>query len=175
LIGQPEVTNNVITSATPGGQNLTVTELLPLNSQLTVTPLASLVNPIAELEPSNWRLSVEDPSLPADTRFLHVFQGTDAGVTPASATLIQSMAGNLMDGAAFGNTAVWFVHDTTVPFTGTAYIVPVSVTQHYVAGLTPGASYSVVSAVTSAGLGVTIMPAASGVAADSAGVLVLGF
>ncbi len=175
LVGLPHLTNNVITSTTPGAQTLTVTELLPVNSQLTVFPIAGTLNPIAELEPSKYRLELEDPSLPADTRFLHVFQGTDAGTLPDTASLMQSTSGSSMDGTVFGNTAVWFIHDETVPFAGTSYTVPASVIHHYVTGCVPGAAYAVVSSVSPAGLVVTITPATSGFMADQAGVLQLDF
>ncbi len=175
LIGKPQATNNVITSATAGGQVLTVTELLPINSQLTVTPVGTLVNPIADLEPSQYQLSLEDPSLPADTRFFHVFQATDAGVPAEPVEFVQSTDGMPMDGAVFGNTFVLFPHDETVPFVGTAYTVPVSATQHYVIGCVPGATYSVIASASTTGLSVTITPASSGLTADSAGVLVFGF
>ena len=175
LAGLPHVTNNVITSFTPGGQALTVTELLPLNSQLSTAPVASLINPVAELDPAQYLLSMEDPSLPADTRFLHIFQGNDPGVLPLPASLVQSTAGTLMDGALFGDTCVWFVHDETVPFVGNVYNVPLTAVKHYVTGCVPGASYTVVGTVTAAGRTVTITPAAGGLVADQAGVLTFGF
>ena len=45
-------------------------------------------------------------------------QGTDAGVQPDSAALIQSTAGTPMDGVVVGNTVVLFIVDATTPFNG---------------------------------------------------------
>jgi hypothetical protein len=76
-----------------------------------------------------------------------------------------------MDGAIVGNTAVLFIVDDTMPFAGTSFLLPAVVNAHYVTGCVPGAFYSVATAVTPNGVAVTITPAASGVQADSTGVL----
>lgn len=180
LTGQPVATNNVITTTTPGGQHLYVTELLPTAAQLAVFPVEGgsaigELDPIADLEPSTWRLWLEDSALPADTRFLHVLQGADANVVADPAALFQSTAGTAMDGALFGNTAVLFIHDDTQSFAGVTYTVPVTATQHFVTGCVPGASYAITTSVDANGLTVTLAPASGGVTADAAGVVVLNF
>jgi len=171
----PSASGKVITVTTPGGQHLAVTSLLPTNAALTVVPIGNSLNPMADLEPSTHRIVIEDPNDPTDTRFLHVLQGTDATGTPDVATLFHSSLGAAMDGAVFGNEAVLFMVDAYAGFSGVTYSVPATVVNHFVTGLTPGAYYGVSTSALAGGFAVSLVPAASGHQADSAGVLVLNF
>ena len=171
----PAVAGNVITTTTPGGQHLSITSLLPASSTLAVIPIAGTLNPIADLEPATHRLIIADPANPADTRFLHVLQGSDAGATPDVATWFASTQGTALDGAWFGTYAVLFQVNAFAAFTGATYAVPAGVVNHLVTGLVPGAAYNVSAGVNAGVLTVTVAPAATGFAADSAGVLTLAF
>jgi hypothetical protein len=167
----PTVNGNVTTTTTPGGQNLYVTSVLPAGATFTSIPIAGTLTTVADLEPCQYRLVIQDPANPTDERFLHVMQGTDAGVQPDSATLVQSTAGTRMDGVVVGNTVVLFIVDATTPFQGTTYTVPTNVNQHFITGCVPSGFYQVTSANTPNGWMVTITPSASGAQADAAGVL----
>jgi hypothetical protein len=168
LTATPTVQANLITTTTPNGQKLYLTSLLPSSSTVPVTQFGNSLNPIAQLEPSTCRLAIEDPSGPTDTRFLHVLQGADPGVPAAQGLLVQSNSGTHMDGAVLGASAILFMRDATVPFTGTSYTVPAGVNQHYVTGCVPNTSYTVNASANSAGTLVTIMPGGIGSAvADS--------
>ena len=171
----PNVNNNVITTVTPGGQELYITSLLPADATFTTINIAGTLTTVADLEPCQYRLMIEDTNNPTDERFLHVFQGADAGVSADTVTLVQTATGTPLDGAIDGNAVVMFVVNSTVAFNGTTYTVPTNVTQHFITGCTPGAFYNVASAVTANGLQVTITPAAAGSQADTAGVLELNF
>jgi hypothetical protein len=172
---QPVQTGNLLETTTPGGQYLYITPLLPTTSTVSTIPIAGALTFVADLEPCQYRIVIQDPSNPTDVRFLHLLQGADAGVQPDNAALIQTTTGTPMDGAAFGNTVVLFVVNATTPFQGVTYTVPGSVKQHLITGCTPNAFYTVSSANTQNGLAVTIAPAASGSQADAAGVLALSF
>jgi len=172
---QPALNGNIIQTTTPGGQNLYVTSLLPATPTFTTIPIAGALTFVADLEPCQYRIVIQDPANPTDERFLHVLQGADGGVQPDNATLIQSTSGTPMEGAVVGNTVVLFVVDATTPFTGATYTVPANVNQHFITGCAPNAFYTVSSSRTANGLAVTIAPAAAGSQADAAGVLPLGF
>jgi hypothetical protein len=176
LTAVPTINGNLITTTTPGGQNLYITVLLPAVGTVTTTAIGNALNPMAELEPSTYRVVVEDPSLPTDTRFLQILQGADAAVGPTLATLVQSSSGNSMDGAIVGQTAVLFAVSGTGTFGGTTYAVPAGVNQHYVTGCAAGAYYAVTVTSTANGSTISIVPAvASNHQADSAGVLTFSY
>jgi len=175
LTTAPSIAGNVITSTTPGGQRLSITSLLPLGATVSSVPIGNALNPIAWLEPSTYRIVLEDPSDPADTRFLTVLQGADAGVAADTATLFHSISGTPMDGAVCANVAVVFIKDATQPFAGSTYLVPASVNDHFVTGCVPGAFYRVTTILGNGGLSVSVAPSGSGLQADQAGVLALSF
>jgi hypothetical protein len=175
LTAAPNISGNVVSVVTPGGQNLHMTVLLPLSVDVTSTAIGNALNPMAELEPSTYRITIEDPSDPTDTRFLNVLQGADSGVNADQATLFHSSSGTPIDGAIFGNTAVLFTISATIPFSGTTYSVPNGVNQHYVTGCVPGAFYNVTAATSNTGTVVTVSPAGTGFQADAAGVLPFSF
>ena len=175
LTAAPSIKGNVITTTTPGGQHLFMTALLPANATVTSTAIGNALNPMAELEPSTHRIVIEDPSDPTNTRFLHVLQGANSGVTADATTLLQTTSGTPMQGAILGNAAVLFVVDATASFSGATYSVPAGINRHYITGCTPGAFYTATAALTSTGFVVTVVPSATGVQADSAGALALSF
>ena len=170
----PTLNGNFITTTTPGGQKLYVTSLLPAGATFTSIPIAGTLTTVADLEPCQYRLVIQDPSNPTDERFLHVFQGADAGVQPDGTALIHSSAGTPMDGVVVGDTVVLFIVDATTPFNGTTYTVPANVNQHFITGCVPNGFYRITGANRANGLVVTVAPSASGSQADSAGVLVAG-
>ncbi|QYM78147.1 putative Ig domain-containing protein [Horticoccus luteus] len=156
---------------TPHGQHLFVQTLLPANATLTYVPEGGTLTNIAQLEPCNGRLVVEDTTRPTDVRFLHVLQGADAAVTsPTAASMVQSTAGTACTGAIVGASVVMFPVNLGGANVGTSYSVPATVTKHYVTGLVPGGSYSVVADSDGVTAQVALTPGGP-LTADSAGVL----
>lgn len=175
LTAAPSVNANVVTTTTSGGQHLYITSLLPAGATLTSAVVGPELNPIAGLEPSNHRITIENPSAPTDVRFLTVLQGADAATPADPALLLQSLAGNVFEGTSLGTQAVLFKRDVTTPFTGVTYVVPATVTSHYVTGLAPNAGYTVVTQSVGGALQVTISPGGQTATADAAGVLYLSY
>ncbi len=136
---------------------------------------AGNLNPIAELEPTQYIFTDQDPTNPTDTRFLHVLQGADAGASMVPATYLQSTSGTAFDGAAFGTSVIYFPVSATAAFTGTTLPAPIGTTTMLVTGFMPGATYSTSVAMAGTQNLVTISPSNSGSKADSAGVLMLTF
>ncbi len=169
----PKVNGNVVTTVTPGGQNLYITSLLPSGATITPSSIDGLLTTVADQEPCHYRVVIQDSNNPVNERFLHVFQGANAGVQAESATLIHSTSGTPMDGAIIGNTAVLFTVDSTTPFTGTTFSVPANVTQEFITGCATNGFYTVNTINSGNGWTVTITPSASGTQADPAGVLAL--
>ena len=174
LVTNPAITGNTATETLPSGQQLFIQTLLPLNPSLTSFNGAANLNPIADLEPTRYIYQVQDPTIPTDTRFLHVLQGADPGVPMAPATYLQSTGGTAFDGAVFASTAVYFPVSNNGAFAGATFSAPAGVHTLFVTGLTPNASYGAGVQVTGAGNLVTV--AAGGASlADAAGVLVVNF
>ena len=170
LITKPTISGNAITETLASGQKLFVQTLLPAAPAFSVMNGAANLNPIAQLEPTQYVYSVQDPSLPADTRFLHVLQGADPNTAMAPATHTQSISGTAFDGAEFGAQAVYFPVSATAPITATSFSVGAGVHTLLITGLTAGASYGV--STTAGGTNtVTIIPGGTGYKADTAGVL----
>lgn len=177
-IGQPQISGQSAT-AVVGGQQLNVQSLLPAGATLSAqhrwtTSPGTEFDAVAQYEPAAYRLVIEDSSRPNDVRFLTVLQGSDAGVAAAAATLVQSSSGTAFEGVALGTLSVMFPRVLHAPFVGTRYLVPASVSQFMITGLTPLASYTLAIAPDPAGQLVTVS-SGPGIAADASGVLVLGF
>jgi hypothetical protein len=136
---------------------------------------AGNLNPIAELEPTQYILTVQDPTLPTSARFLHVLQGADPGAGMAAATYVQSSNGTAFDGAVFNGSAVYFPVSSAATFTTTSFSAPTGVHTLLVTGLSVGASYGYTVQAGGAGNIVTLTPGGTGANADSAGVLRLTF
>lgn len=169
FINNPVINGSVATTTTPSGQKLFVQSLLPLNGSLSSTYTASNLSPIAELEPTRYTFTVQDASNPTDTRFLHVLQGANSGVSMVPATLLSSQ-GTAFDGACFGSTAVFFPKNATFSLSSTTFTLPAGVHTLYVAGLGASSSYS----VTVSG-GTITLAQGTGATTDSAGLLKISF
>ena len=170
----PTQNGNVITTTTPGGQHLYVTSVLPAAATFTPISIVGALTTVADLEPCQYRMVVQNPSNPTDERFLHVLQGTDANIQPDSTTMVQSTSGTPMDGVVLANNVVLFMVDATKSFSGTTYNVPTNVNRHFITGCVPKGFYNVTSASAANVLVVTISPSTSGSQADAAGVLAMG-
>jgi hypothetical protein len=173
LVTSPVISGNVATETMPDNQQLFIQTLLPAAPALSFFNGAANLNPIADLEPTQYIYQVADPALPSDTRFLHVLQGADPGAAMTPATYVQSTNGTAFDGAVFGSMAVYFPQSTMVQFAGTTLTVPASVTTLLVTGLTPGASYGVTVQAGGSGNVVTVTVGGTGAIADAAGVVAL--
>ncbi|MBI5424193.1 MAG: hypothetical protein HZA32_08890 [Opitutae bacterium] len=154
---------------------LFVSALLPLNATPQITDQES-GEPADTEDKEKARLFTEAPGAPQEARFLHVLQGTDAGVaTPDATQLIQSTAGAAYEGAVVGPSAILFKKNLTDTVATLTYVAPAAVTQHYITGLTPFAGYAVAQLATADGTSVTLTAdAAATLHADGGGVLTLG-
>jgi len=175
LTNNPTISGNTATETLASGQKLFIQTLLPHNHTTTASYAVSNLSSVAILEPTQYILTVQDPSLPTDTRFLHVLQGADANTAMAAATYLQSTSGIAFDGAVFGATAVFFPVNTTGLSSATTFSVPSGVHTLLVTGLVPGASYGVADQTTATGTAITVTPGTSGATADAAGLLRLTF
>jgi hypothetical protein len=155
--GSAPVTAGATTVATtPGGQRLTVSTLLPEAAGADI----ALVGPDidmpdqfwkASLDPmsaskSSWtgayRLRVQAAGHPRTANFLHVLQGSDAGVAAKVTSLIRSDSGLAMTGASIGRTVVMFPDDVYAAPVEASFLVPTATVRVLVTGLTPGGAYT---------------------------------
>jgi hypothetical protein len=160
----------ISTETMSDGQQLFIQTLLPRNAATGYFNGAQKLNPIAELEPTQFIYTVQDPINPASTRFLHVLQGADSGVTMVAASYVQSTSGTAFDGAVFGGNAVFFPVSSIAPFAGTSLPVPTGIHSVMVAGLAANAGYAV--NVSNGALTISFGGASI---ADSAGLLKITF
>jgi hypothetical protein len=175
LITNPVINGKVATETLPSGQQLFVQSLLPVNSTITARYAAGDLSLVAELEPSQYVMTIQDPSNPTDTRFLHVLQGADQGAAMAPATYLQSISGTAFDGAVFAGAAVYFPVSANGPFTATTFSAPAGVHTMLVAGLAPNTTYNVSVQPNGSGNLVSINSGSTGTTSDSAGLLTLTF
>jgi len=171
LVNSPTISGNVATETMADGQQLFVTTLLPANPSYNTFNGASMLNPVAQLEPTQYIMQVEDPTLPADTRFLHVLQGANKGVAATKAVYVTSASGTPFDGVWLGSDAVFFPTSTASAVATTTFNVKPAVNRLYVTGLTPSTAYGVAIATTSAGFRVTVTPGGTTMKSDPAGLL----
>ena len=171
MANNPVITGNTATETMADGQKLFVQSLLPAGGSLSSAFASGNLNPHSELDPMQYVLTVQDKTLPADTRFLHVLQGADASASMVQATYLASASGTSFDGAALGSSAVFFPTKSNAAFTTTTFTVPSTVHTFVVVGLTGGAGYSVTTTVAATGTTVVVSSSATGTAADSAGLL----
>jgi len=171
LATSPVIAGNVATETMADGQKLFVQTVLPAKPTLTSRYAAGDLNPHADLDPMNYVLSVEDMTLPTDTRFLHVLQGSDATGKMAEAGYVTSTTGTAFDGAVFGNVAVFFPEKANTTVTKTTFTVPSTITQFVVTGLKANGSYNIGTQTGAKGITVTLTPGGTGNVADSAGLL----
>jgi hypothetical protein len=169
LDNPPAIHGNTATETLASGQQLFIQTLLPLAPSLSSFNGAANLTTLADLEPTQYIYQVQDPSLPLDTRFLHVLQGADAGASMAAATYLQSTAGTPFDGAHFATSEVWFPVSANGVFSGCTLPGQTGVRTVIVTGLTPNAAFG----ISINGNSVTVSPSGSTVTADAAGVLVI--
>ena len=74
LVTNPVINGKVATETTPNGQHLFVQTLLPMNASESAVYAAGNLNPIAQLEPTQYVFTVEDATRPTDVRFLHILR-----------------------------------------------------------------------------------------------------
>ncbi len=158
-------------ATTAGGQQLFVTALLPEGATMRAVDRSAdnVGETVARGEPMTDRIVLEAPDGP-QARFLQIYQGADAGASPAPAALIRSEGGSPYEGAAVQGTAVLFPVVHGQGFSGLSYTVPAGTLNHVITGLTPGASYSISTAATAGGIAVQIGQGGDRTA-DAAGVL----
>jgi len=176
LVTNPVVAGNTATERLASGQQLFIQTLLPLNPSLSSFDGAANLSAVADLEATQYLYQVQNPSNPADTRFLHVLQGADPGAPMAAAVYVQSTSGTAFDGAEFAATAVWFPVSTGGIFAGTTLPAAAGIHTALVTGLAPGTGYQ--ATLTPDGTGGTVIAVAPGggtAVADAAGVLRLTF
>lgn len=106
-------------------------------ADMAAVAMESFPDEVAEDEPMQYRLRVEAAGGPADVRFLHVLEGADAAASATAVSLVQSTSGTSFDGAVVGETAILFPVNLNDAFTGLTHHVPVTVSTHYITGLTP--------------------------------------
>jgi len=106
LVNRPSIESHAAIETLASGQRLFVQTLLPGNPSLNTLAAADALNPIAQLEPTKYIFTVEDPARPSDARFFHVLQGADPGAAMTRAAYLRSSTGLAFDGAAFGTTVV---------------------------------------------------------------------
>jgi len=166
----PMVNGSLITTTTPGGQHLYISALLPAAPTVSTPAIGNALNPMAELEPSTYRIVIQDPANPTDERFLTVLQGADPGAAADPTALVQSSAGTAFDGALILDTVVLFARNPATAFAGVTYSVPSTTAHHYVTGLAASTGYLVTTQVNGASIQVTIS-AGGPTLTDAAGVL----
>jgi hypothetical protein len=174
LINTPLITGSVATETVASGQQLFVQSLLPVGGHLSSVFGAGEINNIATLEPSQYILSIQDPSNPKDTRFLTVLQGANALTPMTTATHVASTSGVAFDGAVFGANAVYFPTNVLGTLTATTFSLPTGVHSVYVAGLAANSSYGYTVQTTASGSVVTLTPSGTTAVADAGGVITIG-
>jgi Divergent InlB B-repeat domain len=169
LAATPQVQANKVSETMPDGQKLFVQTLLPMNPSQSYFNGAVLMSPLAELEPMKYIYQEQDSTKPADTRFLHVLQASDAATAMAQASYLQSTAGQQFNGAGFSKFAIYFPVNV-VSFTGTTLTLPAGAHTLMVTGLAANTGYQ----VSIGGSAATISPNGS-TKTDAGGVLVVSY
>jgi hypothetical protein len=175
LITNPAINGKSATETLPSGQQLFIQTLLPANSTITARNALGDLTTVPELEPSQYVMTVQDPTNPIDTRFLHVLQGADPSGAMVPASYLQSKSGTAFDGAVFGSAAVFFPVNADGQLAVTVFPAPAGVHTLLVAGLAPNTPYG--TSVVSSGTGnsITITSGVTGATTDAAGLLRLTF
>ncbi len=175
LVTKPEIDGSVATETLASGQRLFIQTLQPEKPLTSETYAAKRLNPIAQLEPSQYIFTVEDASRPANVRFLHVLQAADRGVAMIRAVRLHSSGGTPFEGAQCGSTAIYFSVNDDGALVETTLLVPSGVRTMFVTGLTPQASYLIEPEANGESRSVHIRPGAGGTHSDRAGLLRLTF
>ena len=119
-----------------------------------------------------FRLRVEAPGGPRETRFLHVLQGGDAGTAADPAVTIESGPGTPFVGAVVAGTVVLFPVDIGVEASEVTYAAPAGTVRRLVTGLVPGGGYDIETQTVGGDVTVTIRPGSTLIANDGG---LLGF
>jgi hypothetical protein len=167
------VDGNRTTMATASGQQLVIDTLLPAGATPVVQPMDIRVEDMALGESMRYRLLVEAPGRPRETRFLHVLQAADAGATVGPTAAIQSEDG-LFAGAVVGTTAILFPVDIGTEVGELRYAVPAGISTHLITGLTPGGGYDVTTAPAADGGIAVVVTSGADYQADDGGALLVG-
>lgn len=178
----PVITGNVARSSAMEGPDekgrLFVTSLLPAGASIQWKTIDD-GQPAGGIDSGTNRPSFEDmwsqvfveaPGAPREARFLHVIQGTNAGVSTADAAQVLTSADGEFEGSLVGTICVLFRKTLGSAPTALSYTHPAGATAHYITGLAPFAGYDVTQTATS----VTLTANGTQRFADGGGVLVLG-
>lgn len=166
----PAISGDRATMTTQSGQRLYITSLSPTSKSITAGQIAEKISMIAEGEPMQYKLVIEDPTKPADVKFLTVLQGADSGASAATTTIVQSTGGSAYTGVEVGQSAILFAVDMNAAFTGTMYVVSSGVASHFITGLQPNARYDVASKAVGGKTQITVVTGTA-YQADDGGVL----
>jgi len=173
LANAASLSGNRAISATPRGQVLGISSLLPAGALLqNVAEDAfdrEMDRKVANHEPMQVRLSITAPGNPQNTRFLTVLQGADSAVQLQRAALVES-SDSAWQGAVIGTTAALFPSDIGGPRAFTLTL-PAGVTRALITGLAPNGLYS----VQQNGTVLTLSETGGSARADAGGVLVTAF
>ncbi len=168
----PKVSGSVTTDTLPSGQRLYISTLLPQKPTITVSNGLPQLTTVAILEPMQYILTIQDATLPANTRFLNVIQGSNPGGPISPASYVQSTSGTLFDGVIVDGAAIYFPVNPTAAMTQTTFTAPQGTSELFIAGLIPGGKYT--KAIQSGNSGYTLKLTPGGnVVADAAGLLVI--
>jgi hypothetical protein len=148
LVGPATVAGQVVTSVTPGGQQLFVSVLLPESARIDVSPAGSVTSDdfgeeVANDDPITHRIRIDSEDQGRSTRFLQVLQGADGGATLDPVEFVRSTDG-AFEGVVVNGHVVLFRTDLSSGVDSVIYEVPMAAVRHLVTGLEPGASYTVV-------------------------------
>jgi hypothetical protein len=164
---EPAIAGNVATVVDAGSkQNVYLTTVLPTADHFSSMACAYGSN-VGDCtgsdvskggDESAFLYQVTDTSVPLAAHFLSVLEGTDKGGARTSVGLVQG-GGTALDGVILGNTAVLFRRTTTsseTEFVSSNYSVPMTVAQHYVAGLAPYTTFGVEARVSGGKVDVSV-------------------
>jgi hypothetical protein len=169
----PAINGHQATMTSPGGQKLFITSLQAPNQTLTAVPAENGISMIAEADPMQYKLVIQDPANPTNIRFLTVLQGADAGAAAAPLAGIQSSAGTAFSGVEVQNTAILFPVDIRTSFANVTFATAAATNRYMVTGLTPNAAYDTTIRSNAGGMQITVAPGTQ-CRADSGGVLDFG-
>ncbi len=170
---EPEIDGRIATMTTASGQQLTVTSLLSADADISGEFVELSDETVSATgEPMRFRLRVEAPGGPRESRFLHVLQGLDLDGDADEATLLESDAGTRFAGALVKDTVVLFPVDLADTIDELTYTVPTGTFRHLITGLTPGGAFEVTTEDDGVDFVVTIRSGGDATA-DDGGVLSL--
>ena len=175
LVNSPIVNGSVAVETMPSGQQLFVQSLLPAAGTITSAFTVGNLNPVAQLEPTQYTLTIEDIAKLKDTRFLTVLQGADALAPMTQATHLVSTSGVAFDGAAFGNSAVYFPANALLTLSVTTFTVPSSVHTVFITGLASNTGYGYSIQSGALNTVITLIPNGLNCTSDAGGVVRLSF